>query len=367
MDQTQKTAKEYQKAKNEMCRQVNDAQEYRTYEEKYKKVYIDDDKQEKKQENNAAENNVRKVRYEENDAEKQTDHEIDQHILHYIEKRRLQGMTENTLLAYRRDLQQFAEYLRQRNLDWHTVTSPQLCEYLRHLENEKKRPATVQRAAASLKAFFRDRAQSGEIRVNPAEQMKIPRAEKEAPHILTPEETALLLQQPKGMSPKAVRDRAMLELLYATGIRVSELLQIELADVSLSMEYVLCRQGGMERVVPFGRTAKKSLQEYLDQARPQLVKDPECSLLFTNLAGQKMSRQGFWKLIRQYAQDAGIEGEVTPHTIRHSFAAHLVNNGADLYAVQELMGYADLSAAQVYAKMHRVSVREVYTKTHPRE
>ena len=133
------------------------------------------------------------------------------------------------------------------------------------------------------------------------------------------------------------------------------------------MEYLLCRQGKKERVIPFGQAAKHSLTDYLENARPLLVKDPACTNLFTNLSGQKMSRQGFWKLLKQYAHHAGIEGEITPHTLRHSFAAHLVNNGADLYAVQEMMGYADLSAAQVYARMHHVSVREVYTKTHPRE
>ena len=176
----------------------------------------------------------------------------------------------------------------------------------------------------------------------------------------------LLLKQPDGKTEKSIRDRAMLELMYATGIRVSELVQLKVSDVNLAMEYILCSQGGKERVIPFGNTAKQSLQTYLSKVRPLLVKEEDCDLLFTNLSGKQMSRQGFYKMIKKYAGEAGIAAEITPHTLRHSFAAHLVNNGADLYAVQEMMGYADLSAAQIYAQMRHASVREEYKKTHPR-
>lgn len=289
-------------------------------------------------------------------------------VAEYIAELKQQSVSDNTVVSYERDLKQLADYFAAQGItDWRLVSKLQLEAYLRQMENEKKRPATRSRAIASMKAFFRYLEQQREIERNPASQIKSPKVEKELPYILTPEETVRLLMQPDGTSAKSMRDRAMLELLYATGIRVSELLQLEVEDVSLSMDYILCRHGGRERVVPFGRAAKKSLQEYLEAARPALVKDTESSLLFTNLSGRKMSRQGFWKLIKQYAQAAGIEGEITPHTLRHSFAAHLVNNGADLYAVQEMMGYADLSAAQVYAKMRHASVREVYKKAHPRE
>ena len=288
-------------------------------------------------------------------------------ISEYTAELKKQGTAQNTAVSYERDLYKMSDYLASREIfEAAQVDELILQDYLRQMDLENKRPATIARATASMKAFFRYLDQNGGIAQNPAERLKAPRVEKGTPHILTPEEVVRLLRQTEGDTPKAVRDRAMLELLYATGIRVSELIEIQVEDVNLAMEYLLCSQNVRERVVPFGAMAKKSLVDYLDRARPQLVKDPACKYLFTNLSGQKMSRQGFWKLIRQYAVAAGIEGGITPHTLRHSFAAHLVNNGADLYAVQEMMGYADLSAAQVYAKMHHVSVREVYTKAHPR-
>lgn len=294
--------------------------------------------------------------------------EIREKIAEYIAALTAQGTARNTVLSYGRDLHQMADYLEMQNISKTDQVSDSVLQvYMRQMASLQKRPATIARAAASMKAFYRYLQQSGDIARSPADQLKAPKVEKGVPYILSPKEVVLLLQQPKGTSPKAVRDRAMLELLYATGIRVSELIEIQIEDVNLNMEYLLCRPGRKERVIPFGQAAKRSLTDYLKNARPVLVKDPACTNLFTNLSGQKMSRQGFWKLLKQYAQSAGIEGEITPHTLRHSFAAHLVNNGADLYAVQEMMGYADLSAAQVYAKMHPVSVREVYTKTHPRE
>ena len=296
-------------------------------------------------------------------------------ISEYIAQLRLQGISQNTVVSYQRDLYKMADFLEEKkkemnlleSFDWDQIDGKQLQDYLRQMEHEKKRPSTIARSVASIKSFFRYLEQNGSLSQNPAAQLKAPKVEKEIPYILTPQEVVRLLKQPQGNSPKAIRDRAMLEMLYATGIRVSELVKIQAEDINLTMEYLLCRQGMKERVIPFGRMAKNALIEYLDKARPLLVKDSLCTNLFTNLAGQEMSRQGFWKLVKQYAKAAGIEGENTPHTLRHSFAAHLVDNGADLYAVQEMMGYADLSAAQVYAKMHHVSVREVYTKAHPRE
>jgi len=293
--------------------------------------------------------------------------ELREKISEYIKVLIKQGTAQNTAVSYERDLHKMSDYLASRGIFGETqIDGPILQDYLRQMASEKKRPATIARSAASIKAFFRYLEQNGEIVQNPAEQLKAPKVEKSVPHIMTPEEVVRLLRQPEGDTPKAIRDRAMLELLYATGIRVSELTELQTEEVNLTMEYLLCSQGARERVVPFGAAAKKSLVEYFEKARPLLVKDPACTYLFTNMSGQKMSRQGVWKLIRQYAVAAGIEGGITPHTLRHSFAAHLVNNGADLYAVQEMMGYADLSAAQVYAKMHPVSVREEYTKSHPR-
>ena len=289
-------------------------------------------------------------------------------IAEYTQDPDRQEISRNTAVSYYRDLKKMAEYFTKQGItDYHLITEADLRAYMLFMEDEKKRPATIARSLAAIKAFFRYLVQQGELTQNPALQLKAPKVEKTVPHVLTTEEVVRLLRQPEETSEKAVRDWAMLELLYATGIRVSELLQLKLSDVSLQMEYILCSQGGRERVIPFGKTAKQALEIYLETARPMLVADSGCDLLFTNRLGQRMSRQGFWKIIRQYGKDAGISGEITPHTLRHSFAAHLVGNGADLFAVQEMMGYSDLSAAQVYARMHHASIRETYTKAHPRE
>lgn len=277
-------------------------------------------------------------------------------------------VSQNTVLSYRRDLDRLLLYLQEQGVeDYAAVTETMLARYLHGMEYEGKSPATVSRAASSIRAFFRYLLQSGVLAGNPAERLKAPHVEKKAPHILTPQETVRLLRQPQGDTPKALRDRAMLELLYATGIRAGELVGLRISDLNLAMEYVSCRQGGRERAIPFGKMAKGALQIYLEQARPRLIKEEDSGLLFVNLSGGKMSRQGVWKLVKQYGRAAGIDGELTPHTLRHSFAAHLVGNGADLFAVQEMMGYTDLSSAQIYAQMNRPSIRAAYKKAHPRE
>ena len=180
------------------------------------------------------------------------------------------------------------------------------------------------------------------------------------------EETVRLLEQPSGSSPKELRDKAMLELLYATGMRVSELITVKLSDVNLILNYVVCRDGEKERVIPFGDNAKAALDHYLQHGRMYLVREDGSEFLFVNCSGSGMSRQGFWKLIKYYAKKAGIVEDITPHTLRHSFAAHLVENGADLRSVQEMLGHSDISTTQIYAQMNHSRIKEVYAKAHPR-
>ena len=180
------------------------------------------------------------------------------------------------------------------------------------------------------------------------------------------EETSRLLDQPNGNTPKELRDHAMLELLYATGIRVSELISLKLSDMNLKLEYITCKDAHKERIIPFGEVAKEALQHYLEEGRSYLVSEEGSEYLFTNCSGKEMSRQGFWKLIKAYGKKAGIETEITPHMLRHSFAAHLVSNGADLKAVQEMLGHADISTTQIYAQMKQSRIREVYAKAHPK-
>jgi integrase/recombinase XerD len=226
--------------------------------------------------------------------------------------------------------------------------------------------ATISRNVASIKAFVHYLCKEGIIEENIAEGLKAPKIEKKMPEILTPEEVIWLLEQPKGDTPKELRDKAMLELLYATGIRVTELITLKVSDVNMQMGYIICRDGSKERVIPFGAAAKKAMTNYLEKAREVMLFDLKSDILFVNCSGQPMSRQGFWKLIKYYAKKAGITADITPHTLRHSFAAHLVENGADLRSVQEMLGHSDISTTQVYATMTHNRIREVYAKAHPR-
>lgn len=217
-----------------------------------------------------------------------------------------------------------------------------------------------------MKAFFQYLMVQNYVNQNVTDGLKAPKIEKKAPVILSMEETSRLLDQPNGNTPKELRDHAMLELLYATGIRVSELISLKLSDMNLKLEYITCKDAHKERIIPFGEVAKEALQHYLEEGRSYLVSEEGSEYLFTNCSGKEMSRQGFWKLIKAYGKKAGIETEITPHMLRHSFAAHLVSNGADLKAVQEMLGHADISTTQIYAQMKQSRIREVYAKAHPR-
>ena len=199
-----------------------------------------------------------------------------------------------------------------------------------------------------------------------SEQLKAPKIEKKVPEIMSPEEVIRLLEQPCGDTAKEIRDKAMLELLYATGIRVTELITLKNSDVNMQMGVILCRDRSKERIIPFGAAARNALIRYLDGTRDAMLENKASEVLFVNCSGQPMSRQGFWKLIKYYAKKAGIKADITPHTLRHSFAAHLVENGADLRSVQEMLGHSDISTTQIYANMNHSHIREVYAKAHPR-
>ncbi len=260
----------------------------------------------------------------------------------------------NTEVSYARDLKKMNQYLSAQGIERASdVTTTVLNSYVLFLEKEGRKPATISRSIASMKAFYHYMEKERKLAADPAELLKAPKIERKLPVILTTEEVNCLLQQPDGDTPKGLRDRAMLELLYATGIRVSELISLKISDVNLKMEYLTCADGHRERIVPFGHVAHEALARYLEQGRPLLVGEDAQEWLFTNCAGQSMSRQGFWKLVKAYGKKAGIEAEITPHMLRHSFAAHMVSNGADLKAVQELLGHSDISTTQVYAQMGR--------------
>ncbi|MGN0348065.1 MAG: site-specific tyrosine recombinase XerD [Roseburia sp.] len=288
-----------------------------------------------------------------------------QNFIQYLHEKK--HTSENTEISYARDLKKMNCYLEEQGIcRRHEVTTTSLNSYLLFLEKEGRKPATISRSIASMKAFFQYLVKQKLLEYDPAEDLKAPKIEKKMPSILSADEVTRLLEQTAGTTPKSLRDKAMLELLYATGIRVSELISLKVADVNLQMEYITCKDAHKERSIPFGGIAKKALQAYLEHGRAFFVASDGGEWLFTNCAGQAMSRQGFWKLMKAYGKKAGIKTEITPHMLRHSFAAHLVGNGADLKAVQELMGHSELSTTQVYARLGQGSIREVYRQTHPR-
>ena len=275
--------------------------------------------------------------------------------------------SENTRLSYCRDLQKLQEYLQERGVNKvEDITATNLNSFVLFMEKSKFSAATISRTIASIKSFLHFLFREHLVEEDVAEFLKAPKVEKKAPGVIDVSDMDRLLSEPKGNSHKEIRDKAMLELLYATGLRVSEIISLKVEDVNLKMGFVMCRDGIKERAVPFGNTARKALVKYMEHAREAMVKTEEDHTLFVSCLGQPMSRQGFWKLLKGYATRAGISADITPHTLRHSFAAHLVENGADLQSVQEMLGHSDIASTQVYANLNRNTLRDVYSKAHPR-
>lgn len=282
--------------------------------------------------------------------------------LHNVKK-----TSNNTELSYRRDLAKVERYLAAQGVSEASQITPELLKaYVDSLEKQKFAPASISRNIASIKAFFHYLTKEGIVDEDISESLKAPKIEKKLPEIMSMEEVVRLLEQPGANTPKEIRDKAMLELLYATGIRVTELITLKLSDVNFSMNFIVCRDRSKERVIPYGNAAKEALNRYLKEGRNALLEDQDTDILFVNCSGLPMSRQGFWKLIKYYTRKAGITADITPHTLRHSFAAHLVENGADLRSVQEMLGHSDISTTQIYANMNHKHLREVYAKAHPR-
>lgn len=279
----------------------------------------------------------------------------------------VKNTSNNTELSYKRDLEKVQHFMFSRGItEAKDVTAQDLSDYVKYLEDNQFAAATVSRNIASLKAFYHYMLQEGLVGEDISENLKAPKIEKKIPSIMSPDEVVRLLEQPSGDSPKEIRDKAMLELLYATGIRVTELITLKFSDVNMQMNFILCRDRSKERIIPFGAAAKNALVKYLDGTREEMLENKASDVLFVNCSGQPMSRQGFWKLIKYYAKKADIKADITPHTLRHSFAAHLVENGADLRSVQEMLGHSDISTTQIYANLNHNHIREVYAKAHPR-
>ena len=273
----------------------------------------------------------------------------------------------NTEMSYQRDLNKMHKYLQENGIkNISHITEEVLEDYVNYLKERKFANATMSRHIAAMKGWFIFMVKEGMVEEDVAGNLKAPKIEKKAPEILEMDEVVKLLEEPKGSNPKELRDKAMLELLYATGIRVTELISLTTSQLNMQMNYIICNDGNKDRIIPFGIKAREALLNYLEYSRGVMIHNPKSDVLFVNCSGQSMSRQGFWKLIKHYATKAGITADITPHTLRHSFAAHLVGNGADLKSVQEMMGHSDISTTQIYANLSQNKLRDVYSKAHPR-
>ena len=276
--------------------------------------------------------------------------------------------SQNTVSSYLRDVTQFSEYLEEHyDSAGLTQASGEMIQgYMDWMRGRGKSAASITRFLASIKSFYNYLVSAGAVDANPARGLSAGKAERKYPEILTNKEVELFLEQPQCVDAKGFRDHAMLELLYATGIRVSELISLDLQDLNLAAGFIHCASKGKERIIPLYHVAVKALQDYVKDVRPDLIADSGEQALFVNMNGERMSRQGFWKIIKYYQEKAGIEKDITPHTLRHSFAVHLLENGADLRSIQEMLGHADISSTQIYTHVVKKQLKDVYQKAHPR-
>lgn len=295
--------------------------------------------------------------------------ELDKFLQAFLEYLQVEkGLSVHTLDAYKNDLSKFIHYLQNTGeKDIKELDQDFLAAYIFYLHKRHDSPATIARQIASIKGFFKFLCLEGILQKDQTIYLESPRLERKLPRVLTTDEIEQLLHDFKDLKPIQKRDRTMLEVLYATGMRVSELVNLKINQVDTELSYVRCLgKGNKERMIPMGKIASRYLQEYLEEARPLLIKNPQEKYLFINYRGGPLTRQGFWKIIKKYARKKGVEKEITPHTIRHSFATHLLANGADLRSVQELLGHADISTTQIYTHLTKSRLKEVYDKTHPR-
>lgn len=273
----------------------------------------------------------------------------------------------NTVSSYMRDIRQFSQWLSDNEgTDVVDATQLNISAYLMHLEEEGRSGATLSRSLASLKNFYSYVVSTGFLEKTPVTEIHVDRGEKKTPQILTGKEIELLLSQPVCVDAKGYRDKAMLEVMYATGIRVTELISLDIDDVNLDLGVIKCTSGRKSRAIPLYPAALRALAQYVDNIRSGMIADPDETALFVNVNGIRMSRQGFWKILKHYQNTARIDKEITPHTLRHSFAVHLLENGADVGSVQELMGHSDISSTQVYTHMINQKIKSVYAKFHPK-
>lgn len=275
-------------------------------------------------------------------------------------------LSENTLQSYRRDLVQFEEYINDNRVRYTHVHEEHVKSYIEELQQMGKKPSTISRSIASIRSFYQFLVRKGKVKKDPTEKIQSPKIEKRVPSVLTSQEVELLLEQPKDADLKGIRDKAMLEFAYATGMRVTEIISLDIQDVHLNEGYVVCKNENKVRNIPLGKMCEKALKEYIENSRNILIKNDKEQALFVNINGKRLTRQGFWKIIKYYKEQAHIEKDITPHVLRHSFATHLLQNGADLKAIQAMLGHSDISSTQVYMQFQDSGIKDIYQKAHPR-
>lgn len=275
-------------------------------------------------------------------------------------------LSDNTLQSYRRDIEQYEKYVSDNKINYLKVTEETILEYMEFLREENKKESTISRSLASIRSFYQYLIRVKKIKKDPTMTIESPKISKRTPNILTSKEVELLLDQPKDVDLKGTRDKAMLEFAYATGMRVTEMISLDIDDVKLDEGYVVCRGRSKSRNIPLGSMSMKALKEYIDDARPYLIRDESEEALFVNVNGTRLTRQGFWKIVKYYKEQAHIEKDITPHVLRHSFATHLLQNGADLKAIQTMLGHSDISSTQVYMQFQDPGIKNEYKKAHPR-
>ena len=285
-------------------------------------------------------------------------------FLEFLQKEK--KASENTLQSYRRDVVYYGKYLDSSNLDYSKIEEQDIKNYLDYMQNEGKKASTVSRNLASIRSFYQFLIRNKKVKQDPTVHIQLPKIEKRVPSVLTAQEVELLLEQPKDVDLKGTRDKAMLEFAYATGMRVTEIISLNVENVKLDEAYVECHTGSKERNIPLGTMCLKALKEYMEEARPVLIHDETEKALFVNVNGQRLTRQGFWKIVKYYKEQAHITKDITPHVLRHSFATHLLQNGADLKDIQAMLGHSDISSTQVYMQFQDNGIKTTYKKAHPR-
>ena len=274
--------------------------------------------------------------------------------------------SDNTLQSYRRDIEQYYRYVEINKINYVKVDSEQVSDYLEYMKGLGKKSSTISRSLASIRAFYQYLLRNKKIKRDPTEGIQSPKIDKRVPTVLSAQEVELLLEQPKGVDLKGIRDKAMLEFAYATGMKVTEIISLNIEDINFEEGLVMCKVGEKQRNIPLGNLSKEALKDYVENARPILIKDDSVTALFVNTNGHRLTRQGCWKIIKYYKEQAHITKDITPHVLRHSFATHLLQNGADLKSIQLMLGHSDISSTQVYMQFQDESLQNIYRKAHPR-